>query len=98
MAVIVNPFADNLSPALEAGAMLGGRLMRELVKPLNEKTVSYGKRAIVGVDGEMEHGSACVHPMLGRPMRAVIGGAEAGDIVKSQGRRRERRCGARPEG
>ena len=35
---------------------------------------SYGRAAIVGVDGEMEHGGACVRPMLGRPMRAIIGG------------------------
>jgi Amino acid synthesis len=29
------------------------------------------------VDGEMEHGGACVHPMLGEPMRAAIGGGKA---------------------
>src|SRR5215472_3364953 len=39
--------------------------------------VSYGKGALVGVDGEMEHGGACVHPMLGKPMRAAIGGGKA---------------------
>jgi len=39
--------------------------------------VSYGKDAIVGVAGEMEHGGACVHPMLGKPMRAAIGGGKA---------------------
>jgi amino acid synthesis protein len=27
--------------------------------------------------GEMEHGGACCHPMLGRPMRAAIGGGKA---------------------
>jgi len=35
--------------------------------------VSYGKGALVGV----EHGGACVHPMLGKPMRAAIGGGKA---------------------
>jgi hypothetical protein len=39
--------------------------------------VSYGKGALVGVDGEMEHGGACVHPMLGKLMRAAIGGGTA---------------------
>src|SRR5215469_18780478 len=39
--------------------------------------VSLGKGAIVGVDGEMEHSGACVHPMLGKPMRAAIGGGKA---------------------
>ena len=56
--------------------MLGERLMWELVKPLNEQAVSYGKGAL-GVDGEMEHGGACVHPMLGRPMRAIIDSCKA---------------------
>jgi hypothetical protein len=31
----------------------------------------------MGVAGEMEHGGACVHPMLGKPMRAAIGGGKA---------------------
>jgi Amino acid synthesis len=44
---------------------------------LDGPAVSYGKGALVGVNGEMEHGGACVHPMLGRPMRAAIGGGKA---------------------
>jgi hypothetical protein len=79
--VIRNPFADqfveDLRSLFEAGAMLGERLMPELVKLLDGQAVSYGKGAIVGVAGEMEHGGACVHPMLGKPMRAAIGGGKA---------------------
>jgi hypothetical protein len=81
MGVILNPFAgkfvDDLRPLFEAGAALGERLMPELVRLLDGPAVSYGKGAIVGVAGEMEHGGACVHPMLGRPMRAAIGGGKA---------------------
>src|ERR1700741_3897871 len=81
MAVIRNPFAgqfvEDLRPLFEAGAMLGERLMPELVRLLDGPAVSYSKGAIVGGDGEMEHGCACVHPMLGRPMRAAIGGGKA---------------------
>jgi hypothetical protein len=81
LAVIHNPFAgkyaEDLRPLFEAGAMLGERLMPELVKLLDGPAVSYGKGAIVGVQGEMEHGGACVHPMLGKPMRAAIGGGKA---------------------
>src|SRR4030088_2932301 len=81
MAVIRNPlagqFVEDLRPLFEAGAMLGERLMPELVKLLDGPAVSYGKGAIVGVAGEMEHGGACVHPMLGKPMRAAIGGGKA---------------------
>src|ERR1700693_89229 len=64
MAVIHNPFAgkffEDLRPLFEAGAMLGERLMPELVKLLDGPAVSYGKGAIVGVAGEREHGGACV--------------------------------------
>ena len=81
MAVIRNPFAgqfvEDLRPLFEAGAMLGEQLMPKLVKLLDGPTVSYGKGALVGVAGEMEHGGACVHPMLGKPMRAAIGGGKA---------------------
>jgi hypothetical protein len=81
MAAILNTFAgrfvDDLRPLFEAGAMLGERLMPELVKLLNGPAVSYGKGALVGVQGEMEHGGACVHPMLDKPMRAAIGGGKA---------------------
>src|SRR5205085_12238024 len=56
MAVISNPFAgqfvEDLRPLFEAGAMLGERLMPELVKLLDGPAVSYGKGAIVGVAGE----------------------------------------------
>jgi hypothetical protein len=79
--IIDNPFAgrraENLQLLFEAGAALGERLMPELVKLLDGPAVSYGKGAIVGVAGEMEHGGACIHPMLGRPMRAAIGGGQA---------------------
>ncbi|HVC55307.1 MAG TPA: amino acid synthesis family protein [Stellaceae bacterium] len=79
--VIRNPFAgrrvEDLRPLFEAGAALGERLMPELVRLLDGPAVSYGKGAIVGVAGEMEHGGACVHPMLGRPMRAALGGGQA---------------------
>jgi hypothetical protein len=81
IAVIGNPFAgrfvDDLRPLFEAGAMLGEQLMPDLVKLLDGPAVSYGKGALVGVNGEMEHGGACVHPMLGKPMRAAIGGGTA---------------------
>jgi hypothetical protein len=81
IAMIDNPFAgrhvDDLRPLFEAGAALGERLMPELIKQLDGAAVSYGKGAIVGVAGEMEHGGACCHPMLGRPMRAAVGGGQA---------------------
>jgi Amino acid synthesis len=47
---------EDLRLLFEAGATLGERLMPELVKLLGGPAVSYGKGAIVGVAGEMEHG------------------------------------------
>jgi amino acid synthesis protein len=80
-AVVRNPFAgryvEDLEPLFEAGAELGEKLMGELVALLGRPAVSYGKGALVGVAGEMEHGGACIHPMLGKPMRAAIGGGQA---------------------
>src|SRR5256714_12794729 len=79
--IIRNPFAgrhvEDLRELFAAGAALGERLMPHLVEMLDGPAVSYGKGALVGVAGEMEHGGACVHPMLGRPMRAAIGGGQA---------------------
>ena len=104
MAVIRNPFAvqfvEDLRPLFEAGAMLGERLMPDLVRLLDGPAVSYGKGAIVGVAGEMEHGGACVHPMLGKPMRAAIGGGKSviGSNVEGGRCWRYSRCTARPQG
>src|SRR3569623_1215577 len=51
--------------------------MPELVRLQEGPAISYGKGALVGVAGEMEQGGACIHPMLGRRMRAAIGGGQA---------------------
>ena len=81
VAVIQNPFAgrfvDDLSPLFDVSGQLGERLMGDAVDMLAGSPVSYGKAAIVGVDGEMEHGGAVLHPKLGKPMRAAVGGGKA---------------------
>lgn len=81
LAVIANPlagrYAEDLSVLFGLGGELGTMLMHDLVGYLGAPPVSYGKGAIVGLTGELEHGAACVHPMLGRPMRAAVGGGEA---------------------
>ena len=38
---------------------------------------AYGKGAIVGLDGELEHAAAILHPRFGAPVREVIGGGAA---------------------
>jgi len=88
LAVIENPFAgrfvEDLSPLFDLGLELGEKLMGEVAGLLSGPATSYGKAAIVGVAGDFEHGGALVHPKLGKPMRAAVGGGEAviGSAVK----------------
>jgi hypothetical protein len=80
-AVIRNPFAgrfvEDLSPLFDLGGQLGEQLMGDAVAMLSGPPVSYGKAAIVGVAGDVEHGGAMIHPKLGKPMRAAVGGGKA---------------------
>jgi hypothetical protein len=80
-AVVRNPFAgrqvEDLMPLFDIGGQLGEKLMGEAVKMLAGPAVSYGKGAIVGMAGDMEQGGATVHPKLGKPMRAAVGGGRA---------------------
>ncbi len=81
-AVIKNPYAgkyqEDLSELSEIGEWLGDYLSKEAVKVLGEGNVhSYGKGAIAGLDGELEHCAAILHPKLGKPMRDAIGGGKA---------------------
>ncbi|MCL5776359.1 amino acid synthesis family protein [Limibaculum sp. FT325] len=81
LAVLRNPFAgvdqDDLTELFEYGAMLGAQLAAEAVAALGAPPVSYGKAAIVGAHGAAEHGAALLHPRLGKPVRAAIGGGRA---------------------
>ncbi len=80
-AVLRNPCAGRFEadlPALfEIGGALGERLIGEAVAMLAGPPTSYGKAAIVGVAGDLEHGGALIHPKLGKPMRAAVGGGKA---------------------
>ena len=80
-AVIRNPFAndfaEDLTAMFDAGGELGARLMGDAVAQLAQAPVSYGKAALVGSAGLLEHGGATIHPKLGKPMRAAVGGGKA---------------------
>lgn len=81
MAIVRNPFAgtdqDDLSQLFDVGAKLGHSLAEELVKTLGGPPVCYGKAALVGSSGAMEHGAAVLHPRLGKPVRQAVGGGKA---------------------
>jgi Amino acid synthesis len=80
-AVIANPFADkpqdDLSELVAFGAELGERLVKEAKALLPGPAISYGKAAIVGTSGDIEHAAAILHPRMGKPMREAIGGGQA---------------------
>ena len=81
IALVRNPLvgeqADDLSELFDVGRQLGDRLMADLAARLPRPAVSYGKAALVGARGDFEHGGACIHPKLGKPMRAAVGGGAA---------------------
>jgi hypothetical protein len=81
IAVIKNPcagrFVKDLSPMFDMGMELGALLTKRVVDLLGGPPVSYGKAAIVGVFGEVEHGGALLHPKLGKPVREAVGGGQA---------------------
>ena len=79
MAVIDNPFAGRFETNLdeliaigeELGALLGEKCVQALgIEPC--KAHSYGKAAIVGEAGELEHAAAILHPKLGAPLRRAV--------------------------
>jgi len=81
MAIVKNPFAgidqDDLSLLFDVGAQLGQRLSGELVEMLVGSPVCYGKAALIGSSGAMEHGAALLHPKLGKPVRDAVKGGKA---------------------
>ena len=93
MAVIDNPYAGhysaNLDALIEIGHELGGLLGQRCVQALGitpEQAQSYGKAAIVGEAGELEHAAAVLHPKLGAPLRqAVSHGAALVPSAKKRG-------------
>jgi len=79
VAVIENPFAgryeEDLGLLMEIGAELGQLLGRRCVDALGiapEAAESYGKSAMVGENGELEHAAAILHPKLGAPLRKEV--------------------------
>lgn len=79
IAVIENPYAGRYSESLddliaigeELGALLGRKAVAALgIAPGDAQ--SYGKAAIVGENGELEHAAAILHPKLGAPLRAAV--------------------------
>lgn len=92
VAVIENPFAgryvDDLCDLIAIGEDLGGLLAARAVAALGiegSAAQSYGKAALVGENGELEHAAALLHPRMGTPVRKVLGKGAA--LIPSSKRR-----------
>jgi hypothetical protein len=94
--VLENPYAgryvEDLTPFVEATTQLAKEIVPELIEALGgaDKIQAYGKGAIVGLNGELEHG-AIWHIGGGYPMRSNLPKAKsivpAAKVVASAGTR-----------
>lgn len=81
IAVIANPcagrFVEDLTALIDLGEDLGALLGAQAAAALGGPVAGYGKSAIVGTSGDVEHAAAVLHPKLGRPFREAAGGGRA---------------------
>lgn len=82
MAVVRNPwagrgFVEDLGPEIrDVAPMLGELLTRMIVETVGsgDAVEAYGKAAVVGLDGEIEHASALIHTLrFGNHYREAVG-------------------------
>ena len=81
-AVLTNPhsgkYVEDLTDLIDDSVGLADMLARLAVSHLEGKPAhSYGKGAIVGSKGELEHAAALLHPSFGNPLREAVGGGKA---------------------
>ncbi len=81
--VMRNPFAgkppiDDFSELADISVAAGEILAERALNALGDiKPRGYGKAAIVGSAGDLEHGAAMIHIRVGLPMRQLAGGGPA---------------------
>lgn len=91
-AVIDNPwagqgFVEDLGPGIDAHASdLGELLAPQVLDALGAPAEAYGKAAVVGLDGEVEHGSALIHTLkFGDHFRKAAGATTLLPAVEKRG-------------
>ncbi|MFL1464995.1 amino acid synthesis family protein [Marinobacter sp. HN1S83] len=80
-AVVTNPwggqgFVEDLSPEIRSGCSeLGELIVRHILNEIgSEQIEAYGKAAVVGAEGEIEHASAIIHTLrFGNHYREAVG-------------------------
>lgn len=79
-------FADDFESVIEHSSALGREFGRRFQTALGDTAVqSYGKAALVGVNGEYEHGNAFLTTAFADPVREALGGGKA--WIPSTGKR-----------
>ena len=93
-AVIQNPwsgkeFVEDLKPEiLDLAPKIGDILVPELIKEIGsgDKILAYGKAAMVGLNGEIEHASAFIHTLrFGNKFREAVGGTSYLSFTNTRG-------------
>ena len=93
-AVIKNPwagkgFVEDLKPEiLSLAPQIGDLLVPELIKEIGsgEKILAYGKAAMVGLNGEIEHASAFIHTLrFGNKFRDAVSGTSYLSFTNTRG-------------
>ena len=93
-AVIKNPwagkgFVEDLKPEiLDLAPKLGDILVPELIKEIGsgDKVLAYGKAAMVGLNGEIEHASAFIHTLrFGNKLRDAVKGTAYLSFTNTRG-------------
>ncbi len=76
---LAGTWTQDLSPLVDVYcARLGTLLSEESAAILGAPAEAFGKGALVGIDGEIEHGSAILHNLkFGNPVRARAGDARS---------------------
>jgi hypothetical protein len=81
-AIVDNPFAGrferDLDPLVKASTCVGQKICAIAVSLMApHKPESYGKAAVIGLNGEQEHGVAMLTTVFGNVMRDAVGGGKA---------------------
>lgn len=88
-AVVKNPYAgrfsEDVSQIVDGSAELGRQLSQLLVEAVGEPIQSYGKAALAGTAGEVEHTHAFLTTVFANELRAAVGGGKA--WIPSTGKR-----------
>ena len=72
------PAAEDLDALVDLSVEAGEILTRRALDALGDLTPrGYGKAAIVGASGDLEHGAAMIYVRIGLPMRKLAGGGPA---------------------